>query len=505
MSDEILLSLQHITKQYPGVLALDDMSLDVYRGETLALVGENGAGKSTLIKTLSGAITPTEGTIVFEGQKFEEMNPQRSAELGISVIYQEFNLMDSLSVAENIFAGHLPTKHRLYNKNENIRLAKEIFRSMDVEIDVTQNVGELSTAYMQLVEIAKSLTRNTKLLIMDEPTAPLTAAETELLFRIMRKLKAQGITIIFITHRLGEIFEMADRVTIMRDGRKILTDTVANMTKERLIQGMVGRKMSDAYPKSDKTIGQTVLKAEHLSGNGVHDVSFELHRGEILGLAGLVGAGRTEIMRVLYGADKRDGGKVYLEGREVCFHSPKQAVRSGVALIPEDRKRHGALLDLPISQNIALPNLRKVSRLSVLSRRREKKLVDGQISDLKIACYDRGQLAGTLSGGNQQKVVLGKWLASNAKILIFDEPTRGIDVGAKQEIYQLMNRLCEQGLSIIMISSDMEEIMGMSDRILVLFEGKQMGQLHREEFSQEAILTLASGEKLETAKGVNHE
>lgn len=505
MSNEILLSLKHITKQYPGVLALDDMSLDVYRGETLALVGENGAGKSTLIKTLSGAIIPTEGSIVFEGREFEHMTPQHAAELGISVIYQEFNLMDSLSVAENIFAGHLPTSHNLYDKKETIRLAKEVFRSMDVEIDVTRNVGELSTAYMQLVEIAKSLTRNTKLLIMDEPTAPLTAAETQLLFRIMRKLKAQGITIIFITHRLGEIFEMADRVTIMRDGKKILTDTIANMTKERLIQGMVGRKMSDAYPRSSKSIGQTVLKVENLRGNGVQGVNFELHRGEILGLAGLVGAGRTEIMRVMYGADKRAGGRVLLDGQEVHFHSPKQAVCSGVALIPEDRKRQGALLDLPISQNISLPNLKKISNAFVLSRRKERKLVDDRIRDLKIACYGGKQLAGTLSGGNQQKVVLAKWLASNAKILIFDEPTRGIDVGAKQEIYQLMNRLCEQGMSIIMISSEMEEIMGMSDRIIVLYEGKQMGELRRDEFSQEAILTLASGEKLAAAKGEHHE
>lgn len=493
---EILLSMKNVSKQYPGVLALDDMTLEVYKGETLALLGENGAGKSTLIKTLSGAITPTSGTIVFEGKEYEQMNPQLSTSLGISVIYQEFNLMDSLSVAENIFVGHLPTKHKLYDEKETIRQAEEIFHSMDVDIDVTQKVGELSVAYMQLVEIAKSLTKDVKLLIMDEPTAPLTAKETELLFRIMRMLKERGITIIFITHRLGEVFEMADRVTIMRDGKKISTNLIGEMTKESLIQGMVGRKMSDAYPISHKQIGETVLKVEGLSGNGVHDISFELRKGEILGLAGLVGAGRTEIMRVLYGADKRDAGKVWLNGREVHFHTPKQAVQHGVALIPEDRKRHGAILDLPISQNIVLPNLKKIADLFLLNRKKEKTVVDEQIDALKVACYSGKQLAGTLSGGNQQKVVLAKWLASNAQILIFDEPTRGIDVGAKQEIYNLMNHLCEQGMAILMISSEMEEIIGMADRIIVLYEGVQMGELQKAESSQESILTLASGEKI---------
>lgn len=493
---EVLLSLKNVSKQYPGVLALDDMTLDIYKGETLALVGENGAGKSTLIKILSGAITPTSGMIAFEGKEYKEMNPQLSTALGISVIYQEFNLMDTLSVAENIFVGHLPTKNKLYDEKETIHQAQEVFNSMGVDIDVTQTVGELSVAYMQLVEIAKSLTRDVKLLIMDEPTAPLTTKETELLFKIMKMLKARGVTIIFITHRLGEVFEMADRVIIMRDGKKISTHPIGEITKESLIQGMVGRKMSDAYPRSNKKIGESILKVENLTGNGVHNVSFELHKGEILGLAGLVGAGRTEIMRVLYGADKRDSGKVYLAGEEVNFRSPKQAVRNGIALIPEDRKRHGAILGLPISQNISLPNLKKISRFALLRKGKEKQMVNEQINALKIACYSAEQLSGTLSGGNQQKVVLAKWLASNARVLIFDEPTRGIDVGAKQEIYNLMNYLCENGMSIIMISSEMEEIIGMADRIIVLYEGVQKGELQKNEFSQEAILTLASGEKL---------
>ena len=493
---EVLLLLKDISKQYPGVLALDSVSLEIYRGETHAICGENGAGKSTLIKTLSGAIEPTAGSIVFEGKEYAVMTPQLSTELGISVIYQEFNLMGVLTVAENLYVGHLPRKNGLYNKAETIRRAKEVFQEMGLEIDVTKKVDDLSVAYMQLVEIAKSLTKDVKLLIMDEPTAPLTASETELLFRIMRTLKERGVTIIYISHRLNEIFQVADRVTIMRDGCKISTHEIGEITKDELIRGMVGRPMQETYPARENQVGETVLKVDRLCGNGVQDVSFELHKGEILGLAGLVGAGRTEIMRVLYGADRGTGGDVYLKGKKVCFKSPRQAVRHGLVLLPEDRKRHGAVLSLPVSQNISLPNLKRFSRLGILNKRKEKQIVDAEIAALKIACFSSKQLVGTLSGGNQQKVILAKWLASKADVLIFDEPTRGIDVGAKHEIYLLMKQLCEQGLAIIMISSEMEELIGMSDRIIVLYEGEQTGLLERDEFSQEAILTLASGERL---------
>ncbi|MEG1944062.1 MAG: sugar ABC transporter ATP-binding protein [Oscillospiraceae bacterium] len=496
MLQDVLLSLKNISKRYPGVLALDNVSLDIYKGETLAIVGENGAGKSTLIKILSGAITPTEGSIVFEDKEYSSMNPQLSTALGVSVIYQEFNLMDKLSVAENIYAGHLPTKNRLFDQKEMFRQAGKIFEEMKVKIDVTQKVEELSVAYMQLVEIAKSLTKNVNLLIMDEPTAPLTTNETELLFETMKRLKDNGVTIIYISHRLSEIFSVADRVTILRDGKKISTHEIGDITKEKLICGMVGREMKDTFPQKKNTLGKTILRVKNLCGNGVKDVSFELHRGEILGLAGLVGAGRTEIMRVLFGADKMESGEIYLDDKKVSFASPKQAVKDGVGLIPEDRKRQGAILSLPISQNISLPNLRRISKLCLLNKKKEREMIDGQIASLKISCYSGKQLAGTLSGGNQQKVVLAKWLASNAKVLIFDEPTRGIDVGAKQEIYNLLNKLCEKGMAIIMISSEMDEIIGMSDRIVVLYEGTQMRILEKEEFSQEVILTLASGENL---------
>ena len=492
----VILSLKNISKQYPGVLALNNVSLDVYEGETLALVGENGAGKSTLIKTLSGSILPSEGTIVLEGNEYDHMTPKQSSDLGISVVYQEFNLMNTLSVAENVFVGRLPMKNGLYDKKKCIEDAKKIFEELEIDIDVTKPVEELSVAYMQLVEIAKNLAKQTKILIMDEPTAPLTEHECTILFRIMRNLKERGMTIIFISHRMNEIFDLCDRVAIMRDGQLISTYGIDEVDRARIIADMVGRDMSEAFPTCEKTIGEVVLEVKNLSGNGVRDINFELHRGEILGLAGLVGAGRTEIMRILYGADLGGSGEVYLHGKKVFFHSPKEAVQHGIVLLPEDRKREGVLLSLPISQNISLPNLSTVSRAFLMNFRKEKEIVEKQKEDLKIACYSAEQLAGTLSGGNQQKVVLAKWLASSADILIIDEPTRGIDVGAKQEIYNLMNNLCMQGMSIIMISSEMDEMIGMSDRIVVLFEGRQTGVLNKEQFSQEAIMTLASGESL---------
>ena len=492
----VLLSMKNISKQYPGVLALNNISLDVYEGETLALCGENGAGKSTLIKTLSGSILPSEGTIIFDGKEYDGMTPRLSADLGISVIYQEFNLMNSLSVAENVFVGRLPMKHGLYDKKTCEKQAKKIFEDMEVDIDVNKPVEELSVAYMQLVEIAKNLAKDTRLLIMDEPTAPLTEHECTILFRIMKKLKERGVTIIFISHRMNEIFDVCDRAVVMRDGQMISSHRIEDIDRGQLIRDMVGRNMNEAFPVCEKTIGETVLKVENLSGNGVRNIHFELHKGEILGLAGLVGAGRTEIMRILYGADDGGTGTVILRGKKVFFRNPKDAVKNGIVLLPEDRKREGVLLHLPISQNIVLPNLKKVSNGLVVNRKKVGQMVEKQRSDMKIACYGGEQLAGTLSGGNQQKVVLGKWLASDASILIFDEPTRGIDVGAKWEIYNLMNALCQKGMSIIMISSEMDELIGMSERIVVLFEGKQTGTLNKEEFSQEAILTLASGEEL---------
>ncbi len=497
---ELLLSLKGISKQYPGVLALDGIDLDIYRGEVHALAGENGAGKSTLIKVLAGAIRPDEGYVEFEGKRYEMFNPALSRSLGISVVYQEFNLMDSLTVMENVFVGHIPQRYGLVDYAKLEEETQKILRQINVPLNPRDLVMNLSTAHMQLVEIAKSLSRPVKLMILDEPTAPLTANEVETLFSIVRRLKQEGVTIIFITHRLDEIYEICDRVTILRDGKKILTEEVAKIDKNALIHHMVGRELSNNFPARECQIGEVVLEVKGLSGNGVRGVSFELHRGEILGLAGLVGAGRTEIMRVLYGADPIESGEIYLHGKKIRINSPKAAVNHGIVLLPEDRKKQGVMLRLPISQNIVLTNLKKVNRHGVLDKAKERQVVKEQIDALHIACYSADQLVATLSGGNQQKVVLAKWLVADADVLIFDEPTRGIDVGAKYEIYLLMNRLCQEGKSIIMISSEMEELMGMADRTVVMYEGVQMGILDKKEFSSQTILKLASGEKREKAE-----
>lgn len=497
MEQKTIISLQGISKQFPGVLALDDVSFDVYEGETMALVGENGAGKSTLIKVLAGAHAPTSGQFVIEGNTYDSMTPGIAEDLGISVIYQEFNLMDTLTVAENVYMGRYPMKHGMVDYKKMREDTKKIFDDMNVDIDPNAIVADLSTAYMQLVEIAKSISKNLKILIMDEPTAPLTTAEVDVLFRIMKTLKERGVTILFISHRLQEVFDVCDRVTILRDGKWISTEKTSETNKAKLVLGMVGREISDSYPKRDFPIGETVLKVENLTGNGVKNVSFELHKGEILGFSGLVGAGRTEIMRILFGADKIENGTVEKNGKSLKIKDPATSIDNGIVLIPEDRKKQGVLLGLTIAQNIALPNLKKVSKNGVVNRKREKDIVQEQIDNLQVSCYGSQQLVGTLSGGNQQKIVLAKWLAGDADIFIFDEPTRGIDVGAKQEIYNLMNDFCRQGKAIIMISSEMEEMLGMADKVVVLYEGKQTGILEKDQITQERILRLASGESVD--------
>lgn len=493
MDKKILLSMRDISKLYPGVLALDRVSVDIYEGETHALIGENGAGKSTFIKILAGAIRPDEGEIELDGHVYKQITPSLARSLGIEVIYQEFNLMPSLSVAENIFMGNHPKKYGLIDYKEMERRTSEIFKSMGVSINPWTIVSDLSMAYMQLVEIAKALIKDVRILIMDEPTAPLTANEVEILFGLMNRLHSMGVTIIYISHRLNEIFRVTDRLTVIRDGRKIGTFETAGMTREKLIRYMVGRELNENFPSNLARTDEVILRVENLCGNGVENVSFELHKGEILGFGGLVGAGRTEIMRVLFGADICTGGRVWLDGKKLTLKSPRESIRNGISLIPEDRKRHGIVLNLPIFENIILPDLKMVTKYSIINRQRESNLVQEQINALKIVAPSVWQLVGNLSGGNQQKVVLSKWILSKSRILIFDEPTRGIDVGAKQEIYKLMCELCQQGISIIMISSEMEELLGMSDRIVVLCEGRQQGILERKDFSQEAVLTLASG------------
>lgn len=494
MEERNILELRHISKQYTGVKALDDVSISFRRGEVHALMGENGAGKSTLIKTLSGAIQPNDGEIVFEGTTYTHMEPHQAMELGIHVIYQEFNMMPELSVAENIFMGQQLGGGVLFNKSITEERAQKILDGMHVKINAKETVKNLSVANMQLVEIAKALTRDVKVLVMDEPTAPLTDAEVETLFEIVQMLKSKGVTIIYISHRIAEVFQISDRVSVLRDGRFIKTVMTNEVDRDELIRLMVGREVSDTYPKRDFAPGEVVLELRDVCGNGVENVSFAVRSGEIFGLSGLVGAGRTETMRMIFGADPIDSGEVLLNGQPVHPKHPAEAVKLGIGLIPEDRKQQGLLLDLPIFTNISMATMRDISRFTVVNSRAEKENVNRLVEAVTIKTPSIAQLVRNLSGGNQQKVVLAKWLAANCKVLIFDEPTRGIDVGARHEIYKLMNELCRQGIAIVMISSDMEEILGMSDRIMVLCEGHQAGILEREAFSQETILSLASGQ-----------
>lgn len=489
---ENILEIKNVTKRYPGVIALNNISIAIRQGEVHALVGENGAGKSTMIKTITGAIEPDEGEIIYQGEKYQGMNPILSGKVGIEAIYQEFNLAPELSVEENIYMGNKVNEGIFIDKKELTRRTLDILKSLDADIDPSTKIRDLTVAYMQLVEISKALAKNVKLLIMDEPTAPLTDNEVEILFRLVKQLKKDGVSIIYISHRLDEIFELADRVTVMRDGQVIKTVDIGETNKNQLIFDMVGRELTETYPAREPKYGDTILEVKGLCGPSNQETSFSVRAGEIVGLAGLVGAGRTEIARLIVGADKKQGGEIYVNGRQVKIESPKDAVENGIAYVSEDRKNQGVLLKMPIYWNITLPILKRLSKLGFVDVKKENECVNRYKEALHIKTPSVNQLVGNLSGGNQQKVAVAKWLASESKVLILDEPTRGIDVGAKQEMYELINKLTAEGLGILMISSEMEEIMGMSDRMLVMAEGKIVGELQKEEFTQDKILKLAS-------------
>ena len=463
-----VLSLKHITKDYPGVKALDDVSISFEKGEVHALVGENGAGKSTFIKTISGAITPTSGTITFEGKEYSSLTPHEAIELGIAVVYQELIQFEAMSVSDNIFMGIDGESSLVINKAERNAKAREVLAQFDS-------------------------VRNAKVVIMDEPTAAITVQEQKKLYEVVRNLKEKGVTVIYISHRLEELFEICDRVSVLRDGQYITTVDIHDTDRQGLIRYMVGRELTSTYPEKKPAGTEVVLEAEHLSGNGVEDISFKLHKGEILGFAGLVGAGRTELMHLLYGAAKKTSGTVKINGREVAPRNPGEGMKAGIGLIPEDRKFQGCFIDKPIFWNISISNIMELCRSGVIDRKAEMKQAQDYREKLRIKTPDLVQKASGLSGGNQQKVVIAKSLAALPDILIFDEPTRGIDIGARHEIYLLMNELAEQGKSILMVSSDMEELLGMSERLIVLHEGHKTGELERPEFSQEKVLTLASG------------
>jgi len=494
--DNIILELKNITKTYPGVLALNNVTIEFARGEVHALVGENGAGKSTLIKTCTGAVVPDSGQIAINEKLFSSMTPKSSEENGIAVMYQEFNLVGELSVAENIFLGRPIKKGIVIDRKAMIEASKDIFKQLDINIDPNELVKNLTVGYQQIVEIAKAVSQNAQLLIMDEPSAPLTKSEVERMFAMVDKLKSAGVTIIYISHRLDEIFRLADRVTIMRDGEKIKTLDTARTDVNQLVSLMVGRELKETYPMRETSIkDEVLLEVKNLSGNGLSDISFQIRRGEILGFAGLIGAGRTELAEVIFGVKPKRSGQIIFKGKEVSPKTPKQAVNYGIALVPEDRKRQGALLSIDIKGNISMAILEKISFCSVINKKKEVEIADKYCKELLIKTPSIMQIVKNLSGGNQQKVIIGKWLASNPDLIILDEPTRGIDVGAKYEIYKLINSLVEAGKTILMISSEMEEIMGMSDRIIVLSEGRITGMLTKPEFDQELILSYASNVK----------
>ncbi len=488
-----ILRMRGISKSFSSVQVLNDVNLTLNRGEVLALLGENGAGKSTLMKILCGIHHPTFGHVVVDGQPLPSGNPQVAQRAGISVIHQEFNLIPELSVRENLFLGQESSIWRRLPAQAEKDRAEEIFKKLKVRIDPEERCSSLTVAEQQLVEIAKALLLDSKLIVMDEPTAALSPQEVDGLFEVIRELKSQGISVIYISHRLSEIFEVCDRVTVLRDGNHVATQKTKDLTRDRLIEMMVGRKLEQEFPKRNVEIGETRLQAVRLTrGKEVQSVSFSVRRGEIVALTGLIGAGRTEVARLLFGADSKDEGTIALDGKPVTIHNPRQAIAAGICLLTEDRKAQGLIVKQSVLHNFGLPNLRKFSKLSGIDHRAEQNAFESYQSRLQIKLANNSQSARTLSGGNQQKVVLAKLLERNADVIIFDEPTRGIDVGAKYEIYQLMNQLAAEGKAILMITSELPEALGMADRILVMHEGRLTGQIDDvETATQEQIMDLA--------------
>jgi ribose transport system ATP-binding protein len=494
--DESILRFNNITKLFPGVRALDNVSIQFRKGEIHAIVGENGAGKSTLIKILAGAYQPTEGTIEVLGRTYSahsHYTPHESLAMGISVIYQEFNLIPYLTVAENIFYGRETTRSGFISRKKMAAETQRLCREMGIKLDPRTKVKDLSVAYQQIVEIIKSISRDVKIVVMDEPTAPLTNKEIESLFGIVRKMKAKGVTVLYISHRLEEVFEICDRVSVMRDGKYITTKKTAEVSIKELIGFMIGRELSQDYPQAAGGGSEVVLSVKGLTTRKIKDVCFELHKGEILGLGGLVGSGRSETVRALFGADRLQSGEITIKGKKCRISSPADAIRHSMGLLPEDRKRDGLVIGLQVKENITYGILKVLSKFGLVSASEQRRICLELKDSLKIKTPKITQITRNLSGGNQQKVVLAKWLATKCDILIFDEPTRGIDVGTKQEIYSLMRDLTRQGKSLIMISSEMPELIGMSDRILIMHEGRVNGVIGQDSFSQEKILEIASG------------
>lgn len=490
MKDTIL-ELKHITQEFPGVKALDDVSFEIERGKIHALVGENGAGKSTLIKVLAGINVHYKGEVIFEGRRFEAKNPYDARAYGISVVHQELKLAETLSVAENIFLGCPKLENGLVDWKGMKKRARQMLDDLGVDLDEDELVENLSVAKKQIVEICKAMNYDCKVLIMDEPSAVLTDKELIILFNIIDKLLKKGVTIIYISHKMDEIFDICQNVTILRDGKHILTRSLEGLGRQELISMMVGREMGMEYPKEIIKIGEPLLEVEHLSRAGVfEDISFTLRKGEVLGVSGLVGSGRTEIMKAILGIDKVTSGTVKYKGKEITNKNFKEAIARGFGLVPEDRKKQGLVQIFSVSENICMVNTKSVIEKGIIRNKLVKKVSDAYVKKMNIATADISTEVQYLSGGNQQKVVIAKWLLKDSELIILDEPTRGIDVGAKSEIYRLINQLVASGKSVIMISSELPEIIGMSDRVIVIHEGRLAGELEREEFSQEKIMSF---------------
>lgn len=493
--NKVLLGVKGLGKSFPGVQALESVDFDVREGEIHALLGENGAGKSTLIKILSGAYKKDKGEILYQGKGIEIETPHHAQQLGISTIYQEFNICQDLTVAENILLGHLPHHRLLVDWDLAKTHAEEVLSRLGIKLPVDVPASKLTVAEQQLVEIAKALSREARLLIMDEPSAVLGDKDLEKLFDVIRSLKAAGISVIYISHRLVEIFTIAERVTVLKDGRLVGTRNVKDVTMPELVRMMIGRDLQDVYPRRTSPIGGVLLEVKNMNREGIlHNISFQVHSGEIVGIAGMRGAGRTELARAIFGADPHEGSLI-LAGKPLIVRSPQDAIRHRIALVTEDRKAEGLFLKLSVSANITISGLKALTMMGIIRLRHEVAKVMSLIERLNIKTPGANFIVGNMSGGNQQKVVLARWLNIGARILLLDEPTRGIDVGSKAEIYHLMGQLAEQGAGLIMISSELPEILGMSDRVLVMNEGNLVKELARAEASEETIMMYATGSR----------
>lgn len=489
------LEMKDITKAFPGVKALTDVDLSVHAGEVHAIVGENGAGKSTLMKILAGVHSPDQGTVALNGEQVRFGSPLEAKAHGIGMVYQEINLVPDLSVAENIGLGDMPSTSGLVKRKALQKRAQEVLDELGTRIDPQELVGRLSVSQQQLVEIAKIYARQPRIVVLDEPTSSLSQHEAAALFTVIEHMRTNGIAIIYISHRLREVLEISDRVTVLRDGRMIDCLDTAGLTPKEMITLMVGRDLDEVFPKREVEIGDPVLEVRGLTRLGVYeDISLTVRSGEIVGLAGLVGAGRTEIARAIFGLDRFDSGAVLIDGEEAVIRSPKSAVRAGIAYVPEDRKRDGVALSLTVKDNISLPVLHQVTKLGWVLRRPERELSQQKAEDLYVSPPAIDRKVVTFSGGNQQKVVLAKWLATNPKVLILDEPTRGVDVGAKSDIHTIIGELASEGVAVLMISSELPEVLAVSDRVYVLHEGRLTAELSRDQADEESVMIAATGE-----------